>query len=208
MRKRDHRHLAVYLMSSVKQDIPRRYRWALIYGNYEPDINYFTYMHGFTKKEKEKFHGHNFENVLPVLQRLLHKLARKSVAVTLLDYYRLGKCMHYAADIFTYPHNPEFVGSVREHCEYEEELHEHLTDYFEENDALSTMAFVPEPSDMEAEIMQMHRNYVDDLAEYGIEMDSSYILSVSLMLCAEYLAPLWQMLYGSAAQVRMNLGVV
>lgn len=39
------------------------------------------------------------------------------------DYYHLGKLLHYVTDAFTFPHNEEFRGNLKEHVEYEKKFH-------------------------------------------------------------------------------------
>ncbi len=119
MKKRDHRKLAEFFMRRLNYKLPLLYKLAFIYGTYEPDINYLTYLHGF--RTCQKFHGHNCENIMPVLLRMLKKDSGKSSS--LRRWYRLGKCCHYAADMFTYPHNESYTGTLQEHYFYEWKLH-------------------------------------------------------------------------------------
>lgn len=121
MRTIDHKILANYLACSMDVHTPALYKNAFIIGNTAPDWNVFTYFHGFFKGQK--MHGHNFENVWPVIEKLYQTLQNKS-QWEWFEYYQFGKLMHYVTDIFTYPHNGVFEGSLGEHCAYEEKLHE------------------------------------------------------------------------------------
>lgn len=94
---------------------------AFVLGNIEPDLNVFTYLHGMT--HYEKLRGHSYDNVLPSMERLLKKIERRKY-FGIRGYYLLGKVMHYTADIFTFPHNKEYSGTLLEHRQYEEILHE------------------------------------------------------------------------------------
>ena len=194
MQKHDHKCLAKYLLRNVKDKIPAPYRAAFVFGNYEPDINYLTYMHSFWKFDK--FHGHHYDNVRPTILRLLRKLERHPNHMMLLDYYRLGKCMHYVADIFTFPHNPQFTGTIPEHMEYEEKLHNRLTEIFAEQDALYYLTLPADKENIKEEIFMLHANYISGQEQYGIEHDCRYILTAARMLAAEYLMPVREsMLY-------------
>lgn len=124
MQTRDHRMLAGFLASGMERGIPDVYIKAFVWGNVEPDKNLFTYLHGFAGGKR--FHGHNYENMLPVMKRLFYSIQKKE-RWGIREYYRLGKLLHYAADAFTFPHNGAFEGNLREHCEYEQRLHERLS---------------------------------------------------------------------------------
>ncbi len=68
MQLRDHRILAVFLIDKMGRSMSFFYRRMFILGSLEPDRKPFTYLHGITKGEK--FHGHNYENILPVMRKL------------------------------------------------------------------------------------------------------------------------------------------
>lgn len=121
MQTRDHKMLAEFLLSEMAWDIPKVYVKVFILGNIEPDKNPFTYLHGMVRGQK--FRGHNYENILPVMKKLFYSLRRKK-DWGIREYYHLGKLTHYLADAFTFPHNRAFEGSLKEHCKYEKELHE------------------------------------------------------------------------------------
>lgn len=212
MQKKDHLQLAKYLLQNRQSGIPVLCQLAFLYGNIEPDINYLTYLHGFWKYDK--FHGHHYENVRPVIDRLLQKLSRrmdpvrkvgsmgemvsvgKTDAMGLLDYFRLGKCMHYTADIFTFPHNKEFTGTIKEHCQYEEVLHEHLSAIIGENSALEFPGVSEETEENVTDKLQMlHEHYLDEKEKFGCVHDVAYILTAAQLLANEFLVPVLQPSY-------------
>ena len=115
MQTRDHKVLAEFLVSKMGQELSVIYIKAFILGNIEPDKNLFTYLHGWVRGVK--FHGHNYENILPVMDKLFGSLrGKRHWGVS--EYYHFGKLMHYIADAFTLPHNGIFKGNLREHCRY------------------------------------------------------------------------------------------
>lgn len=75
MQTRDHKLLGKYLLKQAEQELPFVYKIAFIAGNVEPDHNPFTYLHGMFKGKK--FHGHNYENILPVMKKLYSSLQKK-----------------------------------------------------------------------------------------------------------------------------------
>ncbi len=120
MRMKDHKMLAEFLASEIEGSISNIYVKAFVLGNIEPDCNPFTYLHGWLLGRK--LHGHNYENILPVMRKMFCSLQKKE-CFGIQEYYHLGKLIHYVADAFTFPHNQVFEGNLRTHCEYERNLH-------------------------------------------------------------------------------------
>ena len=103
MQTRDHKKLAEMFASEMsRKRIPYICKKAFIYGNIEPDKNPFTYLHGMLKGKK--FHGHDYENILPVIKKIFNSTQEKK-KWGVREYYHFGKLMHYTADVFTFPHN-------------------------------------------------------------------------------------------------------
>lgn len=87
------------------------------------------------------------------------------------EYYRFGKLIHYLSDAFTYPHNENFSGSIREHRRYEAELHNRLQRY------IFLKQCVPNESRCQSasEVVELlHRQYLK--AETGKTTDVRYIV--------------------------------
>ena len=87
-------------------------RAAFLFGSVEPDLNALTYLKGIA--HGMGLHGHNYAQVLPRIVRL-SALLKDRQAWRVLDYYRMGKLVHYVADAFTLPHNTAFQGNHRAH---------------------------------------------------------------------------------------------
>jgi len=87
------------------------------------------------------------------------------------EYYRFGKLTHYLSDAFTYPHNENFSGSIREHRRYETELHKRFQRYI-----ILKQCVPNEGQDRSAcEVVELlHRQYLD--AEPGKTTDVRYIV--------------------------------
>lgn len=129
MEKRDHTRLAQTILDEFGLDLSNRYQKAFLTGNIRPDKNPITYLHGFTTGQK--FHGHHFGNIVETMKKMFRELQEKT-SFSAHDYLRLGKLAHYAADAFTFPHNYEFTGTIREHCAYEAKLHLVMEDFLQE----------------------------------------------------------------------------
>ncbi|MCD8021235.1 MAG: zinc dependent phospholipase C family protein [Clostridiales bacterium] len=175
MRKQDHIKLARFWIKNAERPIPRLCQLAFIYGSFEPDINALTYLHGFLKYQK--FHGHNYKNVVPIIMRMLDHNMGKPLSIR--RWYRWGKCFHYIADIFTFPHNEIYQGSLREHIEYEEELGLYW------DVRLSTChtrlsAFSADAEALKSYLMELHQIYLSD--SHGLHQDCNYILAATQMM--------------------------
>ena len=120
MQKKDHIMLASLVLEQSGTRIPATCRKAYLYGNIAPDLHPATYLHGMSYGQK--FHGHNYENILPIMVKIIEKL-KNTKGFHEREYLLLGKLSHYIVDSFTYPHNIPFKGSIPEHCEYEDQLH-------------------------------------------------------------------------------------
>lgn len=75
MRMKDHKMLAEFLASEIEGSISNIYVKAFVLGNIEPDCNPFTYLHGWLLGRK--LHGHNYENILPVMRKMFCSLQKK-----------------------------------------------------------------------------------------------------------------------------------
>ncbi len=182
MEKKDHKRLAQFWMERAGHKLPKIDRQAYIYGSIEPDMNPLTYLHGF--RTQQKFHGHNRENIKPTLLKMLEKDLQKPLS--LRTCYRLGKCSHYIADCFTFPHNLAFEGTVKEHVRYDSELHDHWMNIM---DTLSP-TIVPRRirfPDLADELDALHRAYRQ--APHGIDQDCSYIFTATQILLETCLMP-------------------
>ncbi len=119
MRAIGHWEFAEYMLSAVLPSCTEAERTAFRFGSVEPDLNCTTYLKGIL--HGNGVHGHNYEQVLPRIERLLQALSDRE-EIRVLDWYRLGKLTHFVADAFTYPHNGCFPGDLRAHMKYEHQL--------------------------------------------------------------------------------------
>ena len=129
MRTADHRRLGQYLLREIEEykNLPLLHKISFIWGNIEPDINYVTYLKGFS--ENKKFQGHNSQNGMKHIKKLTEKIEGKPLNV--ITCYRAGKITHYIADAFTFPHNDGFTGNIKNHMSYERRLHCKFSQYLD-----------------------------------------------------------------------------
>lgn len=132
MRKKSHVSLARYLVDRIDEQELTRHRKAFCLGSILPDCkpSFLT-----TK--------HEMESTFEAVQAEIYRLTQGEEAVNLRAYFRdLGQVIHYIADYFTFPHNPHYEGSLREHCLYEKWLKQDLREYIGSREAAAVGATV------------------------------------------------------------------
>ncbi len=167
MRGKSHQTLGKYLAEAFMSQAPRRYVRAFLIGCVEPDRNPATYLKGSLRREFLR--GHNYENALRYMQRIARRLERKGTWY-LLDYYTMGKLIHYTADAFTYAHNESFGTKLTDHRAYEEGLQEHFLRYLQDAPPVTTEVY---RSIMDA-VRSNHQDYAAQ--PVGIHTDSRFAL--------------------------------
>lgn len=173
MRGNSHRCLGTYLADHYMPQIQPWKRRIFLIGCVQPDKNPATYLKGSLRGQWLR--GHNYHNALPYITRLARRLESRRM-LRLVDYYSLGKLIHYITDAFTSAHNQSFPKSLRIHREYEARLQE----YF-----LSFLAGKPNPpgsargSVMER-IRTCHRGYMHRPTHVGT--DTRYAFAVCCMV--------------------------
>lgn len=126
MRGKSHQYLGEFLIDKYLPDISPRHRRAFLLGCVEPDRNPLTYLKGSFRCQWLR--GHNYRNARRFMHILSRRLERKA-HWSALDYYALGKLIHYTADAFTYAHNETFPPDLSLHREYEDALQEAFLRY-------------------------------------------------------------------------------
>ena len=119
MKQESHRRLGRYLMGQLPQQPKRSHSTAFFIGCVEPDRNPLSYLKGSIRAKW--FYGHNYQNAERWIDRTIRRLQKRS-RWNLLDYYCLGKLIHYTSDAFTYVHNNCFNESIQAHRAYENDL--------------------------------------------------------------------------------------
>mgnify|MGYP000748265676 CR=1 FL=1 len=79
---------------------------------------------------------HTIEDSFDVLEKEISRLVSHFDPIRGFDSYfcrHLGVITHYVADYFTFPHNQNFPGNLKDHCIYEEELKKELRSYVREH---------------------------------------------------------------------------
>lgn len=184
MRGQSHICLGKYLAEHYLSEAPKLYVQAFLIGCLEPDRNPLTYLKGSLRCQWLR--GHNYRNARRFMRRISQRLEGKS-HFNLLDYYTLGKLIHYTADAFTYAHNDTFPAALSCHREYENSLQEHFLAFLKEDPQINiTVA----SSVMEA-ISSCHRSYEKQSAD--IFTDARFALNACCCVLAVLLVkPIFQ----------------
>lgn len=180
MRGKSHRCLGQYLVQKYMPNAPRRYVRAFLIGCIEPDRNPMTYFKGSIRCQWLR--GHNYENARRFMRRLALRLEQKD-RLYLVDYYALGKLIHYTVDAFTYAHNKDFPEDLREHRAYEKELQEYFLSFLH-GDPPPCSRFCTD-SDVMKTIQENHRRYMS--RNRSIFTDARYAFTVSCLVAATIL---------------------
>lgn len=172
MKRESHRILGNYLMAQLRELPAYRCQKAFLFGCTQPDTNPFTYLKGSCRAQRLR--GHNYRNAERCMSRMARLLEGRQ-RWRMIDYYRLGKLIHYTSDAFTYAHNECFDESIHAHRIYERRLQR----MFKTTLALSHMAAETEGEKLRAmeAIRAAHDRYMDGAR--GLQTDVRYILGMT-----------------------------
>ncbi|MBQ8834877.1 MAG: zinc dependent phospholipase C family protein [Oscillospiraceae bacterium] len=172
--------MGIYLAEHYLEDIPQRYIRAFRVGCIEPDRNPATYLKGSLRCQWLR--GHNYKNARRYMRTISSRLENKD-KLNLLDFYTLGKLIHYTADAFTYAHNDTFTTKLGDHREYEVALQDHFLQYLEEDPQVDVKVA---RTIMEA-IYSYHREYIRQPVD--IHTDSEFALTACCCVLAILFTP-------------------
>lgn len=126
MRKKSHIALARYLVRNHYSLDLFQHKKAFYFGSIQPDLN-----PGMISAP------HEFESSYPELKKDIRALASGSSGRhdSAAFWRKLGIILHYIADYFTFPHNPVFEGTLKDHCLYERDLKYCMRDFVRTSEA-------------------------------------------------------------------------
>ena len=180
MRGKSHVTLGHYLIEQYLPDLPSRFRRAFLLGCIEPDRNPATYLKGSLRCQWLR--GHNYRNARRFMKRISLRLEQKG-SWNCLDYYSLGKLIHYTADAFTYAHNETFPEKLSDHRIYEAQLQDHFLSYLREKPQVDVHLARTIMEGIEG----YHRDYSSETAD--IHRDSRFALQACCCVLAILLTP-------------------
>ena len=157
MRKKSHISLAKHIVNIADIQNFDKHKKAFYVGSILPDCK-----PSFLTKR------HEINGTFDLVEKGIEKLTRGYQNIEELStayFTRLGEVMHYIADYFTFPHNREYDGTMKEHCIYEERIH------LEDLERFRSVA------DICAYLKEQHRNYIQQ-GRHSVEEDCRYIVSI------------------------------
>ncbi len=170
MRKKSHISLAWFIMNSEGMESFKEHKKSFYVGSVLPDC-VPTFL---TRK-------HTFEDSFQCLEKEIAKLVshfNPNKGYSSYDCRKLGVITHYVSDYFTFPHNSNYPGNLKDHCNYEEELKRRFRAYVRKNEVSRGRIenSVHTPDDILKFIRKMHDIYMREMSK--VERDCEYIVEV------------------------------
>ena len=188
MRKKSHISLARFLVREAGDDVLRR-RWKAFYvGSLLPDCrpSFLTVRH-------------EYEETFELVERKIRSLtenAERRMEDSMRYMIDLGQVFHYIADYFTFPHNSNYPGSLKDHCIYEKYLKFRLRSYIRERACTLCVEEGAQLYSVEDILEYIRRNHQEYMKEFrSVEEDCEYITRV----CLQVLAAMVYLVHGPAA---------
>lgn len=168
MRKKSHISLARYIVNSEGMEDLKRYKGSFYTGSVLPDC-----LPSFLVRK------HTIEDSFTVLEKEMKKLVShydREEGVNRYFCIHLGMIIHYISDYFTYPHNSNYPGKLKDHCIYEEELKKEIRSYVKSPEAVQKRMgkTVYEPDAILVFVQRMHQIYSDSRS--AVRRDCEYIV--------------------------------
>ncbi|MGN0335587.1 MAG: zinc dependent phospholipase C family protein [Lachnospiraceae bacterium] len=180
MRKKSHISLAGFLVNGLENEVLSR-RWKAFYvGSLLPDCkpSFLTVRHEYDE---------TFEIVEDKIRHLIKK--RRELREDSFRYMvDLGQVFHYIADYFTFPHNTNYPGNLKDHCIYERNLKSELYSYIREGNASfssDSSDKISSVDDILKYIRKSHKEYMENFR--SVSEDCEYITRV----CSRVLTAMW-----------------
>lgn len=171
MRKKSHISLAKYLLNSDGMEELQSHKKAFYIGSILPDC-----VPTFITRR------HTMEDTFDILEDEIRKITVDyDFSKGMGCYYcrHLGIVTHYIADYFTYPHNAIYPGTIKQHCQYEEQLKHAFREYVKSEEAQrqrSQAASICTVEDLCNLIRSVHGKYLEAVKK--VEIDCEYIVSI------------------------------
>lgn len=180
MRKKSHISLAKHIVNISNSPNFDKHRKAFYIGSILPDCK-----PSFLTKR------HEITGTFNLVEGRIRNLTQGYNDITDLStayFTRLGEVVHYIADYFTFPHNKEYPGSMKQHCVYEGELKHKLRAYIKKisekdlyqwkaNLKLEDMNRFQSVTDICDFLKEEHKNYIRR-GVHSVEEDCKYIVGI------------------------------
>lgn len=171
MRKKSHISLAKFILDSNGMEELNSHKASFYMGSILPDC-----VPSFLTRK------HCIEETFEILRKEICSLTENyDLSKGINTYYcrHLGIITHYVADYFTFPHNHIFLGSLAEHCRYEEDLKHKFRTYVKSEEAKKNrrqVSIYKTVDEILNFIKEKHKEYLNVIKK--IEIDCHYIVEL------------------------------
>ena len=142
---------------------------------------------------------HEYEETFDLVERKIRSLtedAGRRPEDSMRYMIDLGQIFHYIADYFTFPHNSNYSGSLKDHCIYEKYLKFRLRSYIRERACVLCAEEGEQLYSVEDILDYIRRNHREYMKEFrSVEEDCEYITRV----CLQVLAAMVYLVHGPVA---------
>lgn len=189
MRKKSHVSLSLYLIKNIDNPLLSDHKKAFVMGSILPDC-----------KPSFVTTKHNIEETFEMVTAFISKLTVDSddfKKISTSYCRKLGEVTHYLADYFTFPHNGEFDGNMKDHCMHEKYLKYALKDYIHSEEVYINSQIASTfntPEQLCQFVMWLHDSYInshesiDSNKDMGssesIRRDCKYIVTMTHIVTA------------------------
>lgn len=180
MRKKSHISLAKHIVDISNMHNFVKHKKAFYVGSILPDCkpSFLTKRHEINA---------TFDLLVKGIEKLTSGYGNEEDMSTAY-FTKLGEVAHYVADYFTFPHNNEFTGNMKQHCIYEGELKHKLREYirhinasdikkWKANLAIEDLSQFKTVDDICNFIKEQHRIYIKRVI-HSVEEDCKYIVGI------------------------------
>jgi len=178
MKQITHYQLGLHLADQYIRSRSPIVREAFLLGCTQPDQNPFTYMKGSLRNQWLR--GHNWKNSRRYIRKLIKRLENKK-SLNILDFYTIGKLIHYLSDAFTFAHNDSFPGNLQDHRQYESQLHAYVL----KSISNGTNPSLPKRETLFCSVRAAHQAYCR--RNHNLEADAKFICNVTAAVIANLL---------------------
>lgn len=180
MRKKSHISVAKGVINGLDISERIRHRLSFYIGSIWPDC-----IPSFITKR------HCIEDTFDIFNKRMDKFVSKfnpKIDMGMLSTWRMGIVLHYIADYFTFPHNSNYTGNLREHCIYEEELKHRMYRYIAElREGLhpGEMTVLPSIDAISDYIREKNKQYKETVS--NVDQDCRYSVLACMCVMASLL---------------------
>lgn len=197
MRKKSHISLAKYIINNMQTEELMIHKKAFYIGSILPDC-----VPSFVTRR------HSIDETFHILREEIKKVTEDyDVEKGMNSYYcrHLGVITHYIADYFTFPHNSTFTGTIKEHCNYENDLMKMLKEYVEVRKPVYSQKVFQTVDDICNFILKMHKEYLK--AINALKVDCAYIVNLCYRVIAGIILFFDTMVHKEKEQIGVRMSV-